>query len=245
MEPTVPVELLTKGGHERRSIVRPTVIVFSGQENARIEEATIFQAGKRIGAPLRVFLDNNIFDLLYDMLRAGEDLDVHLPADEFALFITGEVWIEVLNIPLTTDEQREKKPFFLRLIKERPIKVYRVFGFADPARGDQERWGGFDSPSPWFETAWFETEAFSDVESAAQGKLRGSGLYQDEADAYLAARSRYEIVLTMEKMPPERKKSPGPLQFAYQNGRLIVSLASFDWTKQTLKDFIRSRMPSA
>ncbi len=181
---------------------------------------------------IEVFLDNSVFNLLFDISKSGGDLNDHLPSTEFDLWITPEVRIEIDKIPAS---KAEKKAFIIALLAERRIRTDFPLGFADPNRpGDSLRYGGLDVGR------FYSRPELTDALAAPKRKLNPkTGHYKGEADALLAARSHHRIVLTMEKMK-DRTNPDGPLQAAQKSGRAVISLHDFDLSKQTLRDFINS-----
>ncbi len=86
---------------------------------------------------IEVFLDNSVFNLLFDISKSGGDLNDHHPSTEFDLWITLEVRIEIDKIPAS---KAEKKAFIIALLAERRIRTDFPLGFADPNRpGDSLR----------------------------------------------------------------------------------------------------------
>jgi hypothetical protein len=193
---------------------------------------------------LKVILDGNVFDELFFMARDGEDLCLHLRADQLDLFIVPETKMELLAIPGKSQEQHDKIAFFQKLVRDFDIKVVSPLpcGFADPSRpGDEERWGGFD------DGIWLTDEEYSYIQrGSTSAPRRPTGLSPKEGDAYLAMRSvsgEY-VILTSEKVGPERKKAVGPIQHAYSVGKPIISMAGFNPMKCKLWEFLQAALAS-
>lgn len=186
--------------------------------------------------PLRVIIDNNVFDLFFEMNKAGENLNVHFPPEEFVIEIPPEVQIENEALQPSDGDRAEKKAFFLSFMKERNVKIDRMFGFNDP-----------DSPSiyaPFDEGRWGEASELEVLQSAKLGKLnQKTRLQKHQGDASLAARSTIGIVLTRERMDNPKKKNH-PLQVAHRKGDLVISLNAFDWQDTLLSTFIRAQLAS-
>ncbi len=136
---------------------------------------------------------------------------------------------EVASIP--TDKEAIRK-YIERAIEACRIQVYSFFGFvsyADPP-GYKHRIGG------WGEGRWVSVEEARYIEyfRVRQENEKGSGLFDNEADASLAVHAcTGKIVLTA-----ERKNKSGPLKKAARIGGWIVYLREYDPREESLRCFI-------
>lgn len=149
--------------------------------------------------PLSVYLDNNVWDFLYDHRI---DLADALPRDRFRLAITREAEFE---IPLIPASKAGLKNFIADTIARCTIRTDSLFGFYDETLPDNEqRYGGFDFGR------WASQE---ELDLLAQQRLplnpikRKTGLYKDEADRALALRAIHSVVLSLDE---KRDRSTPP-----------------------------------
>jgi hypothetical protein len=103
------------------------------EENANLQ----WPYTKRTDGKIAITLDNNVWNFLYDR---NIDLALELPRERFAIFITREVEIETLAIPVAT--KAELKQFVARTVADCGIATTWVFGFDSGGPGPQ-RYGGF------------------------------------------------------------------------------------------------------
>jgi hypothetical protein len=175
--------------------------------------------------PISVYLDNNVWDFLFERKL---DLSAVLPRPEFCICITREAEFEIPPIP---PEKTELKAFIDETIAKCDIKVDSLFGFYDESLPpDKQRVGGFDV-GRW---ASADEIAFINQQKTPVGTLkknRKTGLYKNEADVSLAARSFHSVVLTHDKS--------GPINEAYRQGGKVVYLTNFDESGMSLGDFIK------
>lgn len=175
--------------------------------------------------PIGVYVDNNVWDFLFDR---GLNLSVELPKDRFALCLTREAEFE---IPPLASKRPELYAFIQDTIKSCSISTDYIFGFYDDSLPrDQQRYGGFDQGRFMSE----EEHAFIQQQRQPLQQLRPkrpTGLYKDEADTAIAARSFRSVVLSL-----DRKK--GPINNAYQQGGTVVFLTDFAGSGLSLADFI-------
>jgi hypothetical protein len=172
---------------------------------------------------LAIFIDNCAWDVLY---KHRLSLSKELPRNEFDLFVTKEVG--AFEVPTIPDE---KRAYVEQQMAEAGVQIHSFFGFTsyNNPPGYRDRVGGFG------EGRWASVEELQLLQrfKMAPGKERKTGLYKHEADASLAVRAcAGDIVLTAEK--PDN----GPLKEAFDESGRVVSLLTFDPSKETLKEFI-------
>ena len=184
-----------------------------------------------------VAIDSNAWDFLF---KRRIDLSVALPPEEFAIFITREVEIELGSIP---DEDAgggsklELKRYILEAKKNHLVKTTRVFGFAmreaDGTLSKAQVYGGFSQGTFQSEEDrnWYLRP---DIQRQLCGKKkRPTGLGANQADASLGARSFNSFVLTV-----ENPNKSGPLKIAAASGGKIVYLGGLDASGLSLRDYI-------
>ena len=177
-----------------------------------------------------LFLDNMVWNFLLDR---GLDLATELPRERFSLHVTREGEIEMQALGGRPDKAELHAYIEAQRVAAGVVAdVY--FGLGDsrlPA--EKQRVGGFG------EGRFISAEEYAIMARLPEviGTLRGSGLYKNEADLSLAARSLIATVVTREK--------GGPLGTAYRDGGDVVFLHDFDASGQSLADYItaRSRRP--
>lgn len=175
---------------------------------------------------VHVYLDNNVWDFLYEHKL---DLAVELPSEEFRIFLTREAEFEIPPIASAA-----LKAFIASTIQSCSISTDSLFGFSDDSLPrSEQRVGG------WGEGRWASTEelAFIGQQKIPSGraKKRKTGLYKDEADISLAARSFHSLVLSLDK-------KAGPINRASLQGGKVLFLNDFDKSKMSLKNFIQAAL---
>ena len=188
-----------------------------------------WQYTKRADGKIAITLDNNVWNFLFDKKL---DLASELPLDQFAISITREVEIETLAIP-AHPSKIPLKDYIARTIDICQIRTTSVFGFASDGPGPQ-RVGGFDQGTWQSQT---EAEFYAAIrDQYLIGKSeKNSQLTDNEADAAVAAKSFFSVVLTCE-LP----KTTGPLRFASENGGKILYLRDFDQSGLLLRAYIET-----
>lgn len=170
---------------------------------------------------ISVFVDNNAWDILYSR---QVDLSAALPAHLFKLAITSEAEFEIDSIP-----SEELRTYIRTSIEARNIQTDTYFGFYDDSLPpDKQRVSGFgqgrfaDLP---------ELEVLAAEAHKIKPTMRPTGLYKNEADVSLAARSVHSVILTSDKR--------GILgQIAAKYGATVVDLSK--WPEaEPLGDFIQ------
>jgi hypothetical protein len=186
-----------------------------------------WQYTKRADGKIAITLDNNVWNFLFDKKL---DLVSELPLDHFAISITREVEIETLAIP-AHPSKTALKDYIARTIDNCHIRTTSVFGFASDGPGPQ-RVGGFDQGT-WQSQTEAEFYAAIRDQYLIGRPEKNSQLTDNEADAAVAAKSFFSVVLTCE-LP----KTTGPLRFAAENGGKILYLKDFDQSGLTLRAYI-------
>jgi hypothetical protein len=188
-----------------------------------------WQYTKRPDRKIAITLDNNVWDFLF--LR-GLDLASELPLDQFAIFITREVEIEISAIP-AHPSKTALKDYIARTIVSCDIRTTSVFGFVLDGPGPR-RVGGFDQGT-WQSQTEREFYAAISEQYLLEKCKKNSQLTDNEGDAAVAAQSFFSIVLTC-----ERPNKSGPLRFAAEHGGKILYLEGFDQSGVTLKAYIEA-----
>lgn len=162
-----------------------------------------------------LYIDSNIWNFLFENQI---DLRSEFPTSGFSLFLAGEQELENLAIPDNSDLQKQLKDFIYASIEKWDIKTDWYFGFYDYQHPEHEqRVRGFD------EGRWASSEELSFIEemkSKMGDKKKKTGLFKNEADIALAARSCNSIVLTLDA-------KRGPLKSAKERGWSVVHLSGY------------------
>lgn len=185
-----------------------------------------------------VFIDSCAWNYLFVAQVVMRDV---FPPDEYMLFITREVEIELTEIPddgVDGSDKRPLKRFIQESIAQNCVRTTGNFGFmtyesdGTPSKHQVNvgfNQGGFQTTE---DRQWY---ASPDVRAHIEGKpLRKSGLSHNEADASLGVRSFSSIILTNEK-----KGKVGPLNLAARQSGHVLYLGELDASGLTLKDFLR------
>lgn len=176
---------------------------------------------------ISVFVDNNAWDILY---RRGVDLCTALPSPDFGLAITREAEFEIASIP-----DQDLLAYIHSSISSRQIPTDTYFGFGTPGLPPgQQRVAGFNQGrfADLTETTILAAEA-----KRIKPTKRPTGLFKNEADVSLAARSAHSILLTSDK-----KGLLGQVEAKY--GATVVDLSN--WPQGLpLGDFVRSHSPKS
>ena len=140
----------------------------------------------------KIYIDNNVWDIL---CKFNVDLNAEFSNDEFELMITREAEFEITGMPDAIREYTQKT------IQARRVKTDSYFGFYDSSLSDDEqRNGGFgDLLNPDVGGRYadsFELEYMQSESYIISSKKRPTGLFKNEADVSLGARSLIGIVLT-------------------------------------------------
>jgi len=173
-----------------------------------------------------IYIDSCAWNYLHDNCI---DLVKELPSDQYAIYMTREVEIEIDSIPDEAKsggvDKRSLKNYIQRNVSRLPVSTTCIFGFEtmepDDTPSKTQVYGGFNVGT--FESK--EDQAFyasPEIKKQLLGKSKaGSGLGKNEADASLAVRARDAVVLTN-----ERPEKAGPLKSAAKRGDKVVYLAA-------------------
>jgi hypothetical protein len=139
-----------------------------------------------------IFIDNNVWDILFDH---KVDLTFELPTDEFEVRITREAEFEFPGMPA------EKQEYAQKMLTTCAGRTDKIFGFYDPRHSPEEqRCGGFgDNLHPEVGGRLAERPEVDFIAREAptiSQKKKRTGLFGNEADVSLAARSIGSVVLT-------------------------------------------------
>lgn len=169
-----------------------------------------------------VFLDNNIWDLLFVNQL---DLAVELPRDHFRVAVTREAEFEIEALE---GRSPELKAFIDATIARYEIPTDAYFGFAEATSSQEEH-----RVAGWGFGRWMsnrERDFFETQRARRNQKMRPTKLYKHEADISLAARSFESVVVIRDRS--------GALRDASSQGGKVVFLAESDLKKQTLRQLI-------
>ena len=183
---------------------------------------------------ISVLIDSNAWNFLFDR---SIDLGCELPPEDFALFITREVEIEIGAIPDDGKDGLDKGPlkrYIHENIAKNQVTTTATFGFAEanPADGPATYAGfGQGTFQSEKERNWYHQER---IKSFVFGKpKKGSGLSANQADAAVSAASFDCIVLTCDK-------KSGPIAEAENSGGKVVFLSDTLLESQSLQLILRA-----
>ena len=172
-----------------------------------------------------LYIDSNVWNLLYDW---EINLRKEFPKDKYELMIVGEQQLE--NKAIVHNDGLASYVEKYMVIWD--VKVDRYFGFFDERHNeDDQRVGGF-SNGRYIQDD--ESDFIEKYSGSLKNKKKRSGLYRNEADLSLAARSVHSIVLTF-----DTKK--GPLKWAKDQGHKIIDLNGFD-RSSSLSSFVQGKL---
>lgn len=182
---------------------------------------------------ISVLIDSNAWDFLFDR---AIDINLELPPEDFSLFITREVEIEIDAIPDVKKgiDKRPLKQYIRDSITQNQVRITATFGFAEanpvdgPATYAGFGQGTFQSGK---ERDWYGKEK---IRGYILGKSKkGSGLSDNQADAAVAAASFDCVVLTCDK-------KSGPISEAAESGGNVIFLSDALLEAQSLGQILRS-----
>jgi len=153
-----------------------------------------------------VFIDNNAWDYLF---ARKVDPAVDISAGDFVFAVTREAEFEIRTLP------EELKDYVTKWIACGALTTDTYFGFAEANSTGEARVGGFNC-GRFIDLA--ESEILSSESGTVKATLRPTGLYKNEADVSLAARSAHSVILTS-----DTKKVLGRVVSKY--GGVVVNLA--------------------
>ena len=181
---------------------------------------------------VRVFIDNNVWDLFYQFAL---DLNSELPTKEFDLLITREAEFEIKGMP------EEKKKYVVYQLNNRNIKTDKIFGFSRYGiPPSEQRFSGFSTYANKIVGGRFITDdelKLIKEERNALGSKKKNGLYNNEADIAIASRSLNSIVLTCDNKKVLRRAKN-------RKGSMVINLIEFDNTipiKQVISEFMKKK----
>ncbi|WET07935.1 hypothetical protein P3S72_15520 [Pseudomonas sp. D3] len=182
---------------------------------------------------------NYFFDNQYDLC-------VELPPEEFSLFITREVELELLQIPDESHgiDKRPLKEYVRNSIDCRKVTTTYVFGFSDLDNPEEpSRYGGFgqgtfasDDEQDWRQRE--KTQQFVQAGYAAKQRKK-TVLRKDEADVSLAVASLNSILITVDEKKDASLAKKGPIHDAAINGGFVVYVQDVQASGLRLADFIQ------
>lgn len=167
---------------------------------------------------ISLFIDSNAWDVFFDRKI---DLHLELPSDEFSIQITREAEFEILHMPT------EKRQYVEAVFEAKSIPTDMYFGFYDESLPpEQQRFAGFDCGRFASDE---ELTLIREEMSSIGPTRRPTGLYKNEADVSLAARSTVSAVVTCDgKKVLKRAKT--------KYGGTVIDLKK--WTGGSLAAFI-------
>ena len=155
-----------------------------------------------------VFIDNNAWDFLFER---EVDLAADVSPADFVFAITREAEFEIRTLP------DKLKTYVLKWVTDGTVVTDTYFGFAVPDSEGLPRVGGFGSGRF---ISLEESEILRSEQSTIKTTRRPTGLYKNEADVSLAARSVHSVILTS-----DTKKTLGRVTGKY--GGTVVNLANW------------------
>jgi len=169
---------------------------------------------------IAVSIDSSAWNWLF---RNAIDTSIVLPSDEFSLFITRHIEVEISAIPdvgADGSDNRPLKRYIRESISRNQITTTATFGFAEanPPEGPATYAGfGQGTFQSDVERAWY---ARDDVQKQIIGKhpRKPGMLPRNAADASMAVASFHGVALTYDK-------NKGPIKTASKIGGNIVFLA--------------------
>lgn len=174
---------------------------------------------------ISLFLDSNAWDLFFERKI---DLYLELPGDEFSIQITREAEFEILCMPT------EKRQYVETVFEAKAIPTDMYFGFYDESLPlEQQRFAGFNCGRFASDE---ELTLLCEERSSLGSTKRPTGLYKNEADVSLAARSMVSAVVTCDgKKVIKRAKT--------RCGGAVIDLKK--WTEGSLAAFIRVELSNS
>jgi hypothetical protein len=182
---------------------------------------------------ISVQIDSNAWNFLF---KHAIDINLALPLQEFKLFITREVEIEILAIPDDGKDGGDKRPlkqYIKNSIARNNVRTTMLFGFAEANPVDGPAiYGGFDQGTFQSEQdrVWRNQEK---IQGYILGKSKkGSGLTGNQADTAVAAASFHSVVLTCDN-------KAGPIPEAIKQGGNVIFLTDALLEANSLSEIVR------
>lgn len=182
-----------------------------------------------------VQIDSNAWNFLFDHKI---DINRELPLEQFELFITREVEIEICAIPDEGKDGADKRPLkqYIRdSLAQNCVRTTATFGFAEANPvGGPAVYAGFGQGSfqSGKQRAWYSQDK---VRGYILGKpIKGSGLSGNKADAAVAAASFDCVALTCDK-------KAGPILEASGQGGKVIFLSEDLLRNKSLAEIVRSK----
>ncbi len=180
---------------------------------------------------VRVFIDNNVWDIFY---QYSLDLNSELPINEFDIIITKEAEFEIKGMP------DKKKKYAEYQIKNRNIRTDKLFGFFNENYLlSEQRVGGYSTYDNKVVGGRFikddEFKIIKEERNALGSKKKKTGLYNNEADIAIAARSLNSIVLTCDNRKVLKRAKN-------RKGSMVIDLSGFNNTitiRQIISEFMK------
>lgn len=184
---------------------------------------------------ISVHIDSNAWNFLFNNKI---DINQELPSEEFKLFITREVEIEICTIPDEGTDGSDKqslKQYIWDSLSRNCVRTTATFGFAEanPVDGPAVYAGfGHGTFQSSKHRAWYSQEK---VRNSILGKKKKrSGLSGNQADAAVAVAASDSVVLTCDK-------KPGPIREASEQGGKVIFLSDVLLENQSLGEVVRSK----
>ncbi|MEY8702303.1 hypothetical protein AB4F11_04670 [Francisella philomiragia] len=183
----------------------------------------------------KIFLDNNIFDFLYDKKI---DLLKEFPKGEFCVCVPKEIKFESDCMP------SDKFTFVKSLFENNIVITHSYFGYYDDRHvSNFQRVGGYDEGVYIsIDERDFKLELNNNFLSNTDKKHPKHDLYKNEGDIALAVRSVHNIVLTNDAKSSKGAKK-GPLNYAFEKGYRVVFLNDYDGDI-SLNEYVKSSLES-
>lgn len=140
----------------------------------------------------KLYFDNNAWDILFEF---NVNINSELPSSEYEILITKEAEFEIPGMPA------EKRDYVDKSMKLSDVKTDIYFGHYNPALPSNEQrvtgYGSLGNNEAGGRYATIAEDGFLKNESSTISKIKKkTGLFGNEADVSLGARSLIEVVVT-------------------------------------------------
>ena len=140
----------------------------------------------------KLYFDNNAWDVLF---KFNVNINSELPSSEYEILITKEAEFEIPGMPA------EKREYVDKSMKLSDVKTDTYFGYYNPAfSSDEQRVAGYGSVDDHKIGGRYatlaEAEFLKDESLTISKTKKKTGLFGNEADVSLGARSLIEVVVT-------------------------------------------------